>query len=204
LPVCKAALANGEVDVVVAAIPPALRRTPSRRPGSFPCTHGCEGLSDTSMTVNSNAKGEGLPPDASNGHARCAGRIRTGDTVSVLFTDVFVYSPDGPSGVVGPTDVLVTGQRITAIGSALARDGGRIVAGEESTCWFPASSTLTSTRQRTISKARSRACRWRCSCSTSSGRRPAAPFPSEAYLRTCWPLWRCCALARRRCRMTRS
>jgi len=50
--------------------------------------------------------------------------------VSVLFTDVFVYSPDGPSGVVGPTDVLVTGQRITAIGSALARDGGRIVAGE--------------------------------------------------------------------------
>jgi 5-methylthioadenosine/S-adenosylhomocysteine deaminase len=50
--------------------------------------------------------------------------------MSVLFTDVFVYSPNTPGGVVGPIDVLVTGQRISAIGSALAPDGGRIVAGK--------------------------------------------------------------------------
>jgi 5-methylthioadenosine/S-adenosylhomocysteine deaminase len=46
--------------------------------------------------------------------------------VSVLFTDVLVYRPDGP---VGPTDVLVDGQRIAAIGPALGRTGTETVAG---------------------------------------------------------------------------
>lgn len=34
-----------------------------------------------------------------------------------LFTDVYVYEADSPSGMIGPTDVLVKGNRIAAIGS---------------------------------------------------------------------------------------
>ncbi|MGA2530292.1 MAG: amidohydrolase family protein [Acidimicrobiales bacterium] len=50
--------------------------------------------------------------------------------MSVLFTNVFVYSAHAPGGVVGPTDVLVTGQRIAAVGALVAPEGGRIVAGK--------------------------------------------------------------------------
>jgi 5-methylthioadenosine/S-adenosylhomocysteine deaminase len=46
--------------------------------------------------------------------------------VSTLFTDVLVWTPDG---TVGPTDVLVTGTRIAAIGSPAAPGGTEVVAG---------------------------------------------------------------------------
>jgi 5-methylthioadenosine/S-adenosylhomocysteine deaminase len=49
-----------------------------------------------------------------------------GDGVSVLFTDVLVYRS---GDVTGPTDVLVTGQRIAAIGSVRPPDGTEVVAG---------------------------------------------------------------------------
>ncbi|MBM9504024.1 amidohydrolase family protein [Actinacidiphila acididurans] len=51
---------------------------------------------------------------------------------SVLFTDVLVYDATAPAAVIGPTDVLVTGQRIAAVGPALdgtAPEGTRIVPG---------------------------------------------------------------------------
>ncbi|MBW4043103.1 MAG: amidohydrolase family protein, partial [Acidobacteria bacterium] len=38
--------------------------------------------------------------------------------MSVLFRDVLVYDPAAPSGMVGPTDVLVQGDRISRIGTA--------------------------------------------------------------------------------------
>jgi 5-methylthioadenosine/S-adenosylhomocysteine deaminase len=41
--------------------------------------------------------------------------------MSVLFTRVFVYDADAPNGMNGPTDVLVDGQRIAAIGGDAAR-----------------------------------------------------------------------------------
>jgi 5-methylthioadenosine/S-adenosylhomocysteine deaminase len=46
--------------------------------------------------------------------------------LNVLFTDVLVYQS---GGIIGPTDVLVTGQRITAIGSIPPPDGTQVVAG---------------------------------------------------------------------------
>jgi 5-methylthioadenosine/S-adenosylhomocysteine deaminase len=48
-----------------------------------------------------------------------------------LFRDVYVYAADAPSGMTGPTDVLVRGQRIAAIGPDAARtfDPGRVVDG---------------------------------------------------------------------------
>ncbi len=42
------------------------------------------------------------------------------DPPAVLFTDVLVYDATAPAAVTGPTDVLVAGQRIAAIGPALA------------------------------------------------------------------------------------
>jgi cytosine/adenosine deaminase-related metal-dependent hydrolase len=50
--------------------------------------------------------------------------------VSVLFTDVLIYSADAPGGTVGPTDVLVTGQRISAVGSVETPEKARIVPGD--------------------------------------------------------------------------
>jgi 5-methylthioadenosine/S-adenosylhomocysteine deaminase len=47
-------------------------------------------------------------------------------STGVLFTDVLVYRSDG---IIGPTDVLVTGQRITAIGGGPPPDGIRVVSG---------------------------------------------------------------------------
>ncbi|MGW0632279.1 amidohydrolase family protein [Streptomyces sp. NPDC001984] len=51
---------------------------------------------------------------------------------AVLFTDVLVYDAAAPTAVTGPTDVLVAGQRIAAVGPALAGtapEGTRIVPG---------------------------------------------------------------------------
>ncbi|HET6501054.1 MAG TPA: amidohydrolase family protein [Amycolatopsis sp.] len=56
----------------------------------------------------------------------------TSPNQAVLFTDVLVYDADAPDAVTGPTDVLVTGQRIAAIGDALGRiapEGARVVEG---------------------------------------------------------------------------
>jgi 5-methylthioadenosine/S-adenosylhomocysteine deaminase len=49
--------------------------------------------------------------------------------VTVLFTDVLVYRADAPGAMVGPTDVLVNGQRIAAIGTVVPPDGTQIING---------------------------------------------------------------------------
>jgi 5-methylthioadenosine/S-adenosylhomocysteine deaminase len=49
--------------------------------------------------------------------------------VTVLFTDVVVYRHDAPGGVIGLTDVLVSGQRIAAVGDIPPPDGAVVVAG---------------------------------------------------------------------------
>ncbi|MGI4894857.1 MAG: amidohydrolase family protein, partial [Janthinobacterium lividum] len=52
--------------------------------------------------------------------------------MSVLFTDVLVWAPAQPAGMVGPSDLLVTGDTITAIGHearALTPVDARIVDG---------------------------------------------------------------------------
>ena len=49
--------------------------------------------------------------------------------MSVLFRRVLVYRQEAPGGAVGPTDVLVTGRRIAAIGDLQAPPGARIIEG---------------------------------------------------------------------------
>jgi len=49
--------------------------------------------------------------------------------VTVLFTDVLLYRSDAAGGVVGPTDVLVSDQRVSAIGVIEAPGGAVIVPG---------------------------------------------------------------------------
>ena len=49
--------------------------------------------------------------------------------MTVLFTDVLVYRHDVAGGVIGPTDVLVNGPRITAIGAIPPPEGAVVVAG---------------------------------------------------------------------------
>ncbi|MFI7587341.1 amidohydrolase family protein [Spongisporangium articulatum] len=49
--------------------------------------------------------------------------------MSVLFRDVLVYDAAAPSGMSGPTDVLVTGDRITTIGSLGDTTAERVVEG---------------------------------------------------------------------------
>lgn len=46
--------------------------------------------------------------------------------MTVLFSEVLVYQP---GGIIGPTDVLVCGQRITAIGSVPPPAGAEVIAG---------------------------------------------------------------------------
>jgi cytosine/adenosine deaminase-related metal-dependent hydrolase len=45
--------------------------------------------------------------------------------MSVLFTKVYVYDADAPDGMTGPTDVLIDGQHISAIGENLTLAEGR-------------------------------------------------------------------------------
>jgi cytosine/adenosine deaminase-related metal-dependent hydrolase len=49
--------------------------------------------------------------------------------MTVLFTDVLVYRADAPDGMIGPIDVLVDGQRITAMGTVVPPDGTQVVDG---------------------------------------------------------------------------
>jgi 5-methylthioadenosine/S-adenosylhomocysteine deaminase len=49
--------------------------------------------------------------------------------MSVFFRDVLVYRRDAPGAAIGPTNVLVSGSRITAIGELQPSDGARIVEG---------------------------------------------------------------------------
>jgi 5-methylthioadenosine/S-adenosylhomocysteine deaminase len=51
------------------------------------------------------------------------------EVVTVLFTDVLLYRSAAVGGVVGPTDVLVTGPRITAIGVITPPVGAVVVPG---------------------------------------------------------------------------
>ncbi|HEY2098007.1 MAG TPA: hypothetical protein VGH72_16180, partial [Pseudonocardia sp.] len=48
-----------------------------------------------------------------------------------LFTDVLVFRPDAPGGVLGPTDVLVEGDRIAVIGAEARHRAARaeVIAG---------------------------------------------------------------------------
>jgi 5-methylthioadenosine/S-adenosylhomocysteine deaminase len=57
--------------------------------------------------------------------------------MSVLFTRVFVFDPATPSGMRGPTDVLVEGQRITAIGDSAGRVVTMTVDGHNSSLLIP-------------------------------------------------------------------
>jgi 5-methylthioadenosine/S-adenosylhomocysteine deaminase len=47
----------------------------------------------------------------------------------ILFRNVHVYAPDTADGMTAPTDVLVSGDRITAIGDNLIAEGAEIVEG---------------------------------------------------------------------------
>ncbi|PZE28999.1 amidohydrolase family protein [Curtobacterium sp. MCBD17_028] len=52
--------------------------------------------------------------------------------MSVLFTDVFVWAPETPAGMVGPTDLLVVEDTVRAIGPAVRQQApadARVVAG---------------------------------------------------------------------------
>jgi 5-methylthioadenosine/S-adenosylhomocysteine deaminase len=49
--------------------------------------------------------------------------------VTVLFRDVLVYTRDAPGSIVGPSDVLVRGSRIAAIGKVQPPDDVRIIDG---------------------------------------------------------------------------
>jgi 5-methylthioadenosine/S-adenosylhomocysteine deaminase len=49
--------------------------------------------------------------------------------MTVLFTDVLVYDRTTSNGFVGPTDVLVAGDRIAAVGGGLAADEATVVRG---------------------------------------------------------------------------
>ncbi|HEY2557979.1 MAG TPA: amidohydrolase family protein, partial [Diaminobutyricibacter sp.] len=56
----------------------------------------------------------------------------TGHEIATLFADVFVYDAESPVGMIGPTDVLVRGNRIATIGAdarARAEVGTRVVDG---------------------------------------------------------------------------
>lgn len=49
--------------------------------------------------------------------------------MSVFFSDVLVYRRDAPGCVIGPTNVLVSGSRIAAIGELRPPEGARIIKG---------------------------------------------------------------------------
>ena len=58
--------------------------------------------------------------------------------MTVLFREVLVYDAASPAAMTGPVDVLVEGDRISAIGPGLPRrpepGSSRATAG---TCWCP-------------------------------------------------------------------
>ena len=80
--------------------------------------------------MSAGAARAGSPESARPGGSANAGAAGP-KSAATLFTDVLVYRPDAPGGVLGPTDVLVEGDRIAVLGAEARHRaaGAEVIAG---------------------------------------------------------------------------